>query len=128
MAGQVGDLPATGTTATSGATYGSTDPNYPYPPSTGSTAAAGALGGYLGSIPTATPIVDPESVTSAVAGSGSGQPTVSQLMPTSFGVYTSVNPTAEAAAALRTNNPLGAGSRDLANVLDAIHAMFKAGS
>jgi hypothetical protein len=31
-------------------------------------------------------------------------------------------------AALRKNNPQGAGAHDIAAVLDAVHAMFKAGS
>jgi hypothetical protein len=127
MVGQVGNLPAdTGTTSTSGVTHGSKDPNYPYPPGVGSTAAAGALGGATGGIPTATPIVDPESgAGGAGAVSGSGQPTPAQLLPTSEGIYTSVNPVAEIQASLRNNNPLTAGAVDIANVLDAVHAMFK---
>lgn len=59
---------------------------------------------------------------------GGGQPTVSQLMPTSEGIYTSVNPAAEAQALLRRNNPQIAGAHDIAQVLDAVHALFKAGS
>lgn len=144
MAGQAGNLPAdTGSTAASGGTtYGSTDPNYPYPTSTGSTAAAGAIGGAN---PTA-PIIQGQSAKGGTVpfgpgldtqgrpipgatgtpapGSTSGQPTLDQLLPTSFGVYTSVNPTAEAAAALRRNNPQGAGAHDIATVLDAVHALF----
>jgi hypothetical protein len=90
--------------------------------------AGSSLAGEVGSIgatagaPGATGLTGTNTASKAT--SASGQPTLDQLLPTSFGVYTSVNPTAEAAAALRKNNPQGAGAHDIATVLDAVHALF----
>lgn len=65
--------------------------------------------------------------TGAVSGAG-GLPTPAQLVPTSTGIYTQSNPTDEIAAMLREKNPQGTGARDIANVLDAVHALFRQGS
>lgn len=140
MAGQVGNLPGDGTVGgpTTGTVGGPTRPTLAQAAAGGISDAAnvgtrsgqpdmgGAIGGALGGpTPTATPIVDAPTPSGTT---GSNQPTVSQLLPTSEGIYTSVNPTAEAQALLRTNNPQMAGAHDIAQVLEAVHAFFKGGS
>jgi hypothetical protein len=89
--------------------------------------AGGAVGGAMGGIPTATPIVDQPTGQAGQVPSGTvtgGQPTPAQLLPTSTGIYTQVNPSADIAELLRQNNPQGAGAHDLAQVLDAVRQLF----
>jgi len=57
-----------------------------------------------------------------------GLPTPAQLIPTSTGVYTQVNPTADLAEMLRKQNPLGASAHDFEQILDAVRMMFSRGS
>lgn len=143
MAGQVGNLPADGSGGPGNA--GSINVGqrpagmvgnlyFPPNPTPGAIPTAGSsLAGERGSI-------------GAVAGTGSGltgvntgtgqasqiptgtvtggQPTPAQLLPTSTGIYTQVNPSADIAELLRQNNPQGAGAHDLAQVLDAVRQLF----
>lgn len=98
--GPVGAIPATGSLAGEAGSIGVT-------PGTGS----GLTGNNAASgLPTAPGVP--------------GLPTPSQILPTSTGVYTQVDPTAEIAEMLRNRNPQGAGAREIANILDAVHAMF----
>ena len=72
-------------------------------------------------VPTATPIVDQPTPPGAAT---STQPTPAQLVPTSEGVYTQVNPTADIAEQLRQANPQVAGAHDIAAVLDSLRQLF----
>lgn len=80
--------------------------------SIGVTPGATGASGLTGTVPSGT-----------VSGAG-GLPTPAQLIPTSTGVYTQVNPTADLAELLRRQNPLGASSHDFEQVLDAVRQLF----
>lgn len=154
MAGQVGNLSGDGTVGgpTTGTVGGPTTPTLAQAAEGGISDAAnvgtrsgqpdmgGAVGGALGrapvtgqssaggTVPFGPGLNAQGQSTLPTPTPGSNQPTVSQLLPTSEGIYTSVNPTAEAQALLRTNNPQMAGAHDIAQVLEAVHAFFKGGS
>jgi hypothetical protein len=148
MAGQVGNLPADGSGGPGNA--GSINVGQ-QPQTSGGPGNAGSIN--VGQWPTSAPGAIPTAGTSlagergsigAVAGTGSGLtgvntaqagqvptgtvtgglPTPAQLLPTSTGVYTQVNPQADITEMLRAQNPLGASARDLAEILDAVRTMF----
>jgi hypothetical protein len=101
---------------------------------TGAIPTAGAsLAGEVGSIgvtpgaPGASGLTGVNTGATMTTGAG-GLPTPAQLIPTSTGVYTQVNPQADVAEMLRKQNPLGASAHDFEQILDAIRQMFARGS
>jgi hypothetical protein len=98
-------------------------------PTAGAIPPTGSLAGEVGSIGATAGAAGATGLTGVntagtIAEQVTGQPTPAQLLPTSTQTFTQVNPTADLAELLRRQNPLGASAHDMAQILDAVRAMF----